>query len=158
MLMQPLKTLLAGVVLILVFITAGYAQTPVKTYEKEWKKVQAFAKKNLPKSAFDETKKIYALAKAEKQDAQVIKALIYMTGLQSENRENNEMLSIREIEAEIAGSKQPVTSVLKSILAELYWNYFQTHRYQLYDRTKTYNYQKFDITSWDAEDFLKKIS
>src|SRR5688572_25822159 len=158
MLMQPLKTLIAGVVLILVFITAGYAQTPVKTYEKEWKKVQAFAKKNLPKSAFDETKKIYALAKAEKQDAQIIKALIYMTGLQSENRENNEMLSIREIEAEIAGSKQPVTSVFKSILAELYWNYFQTHRYQLYDRTKTYNYQKFDITSWDAEDFLKKIS
>ena len=76
----------------------------------------------------------------------MIKALIYMTGLQSENRENNEMLSIREIESEIINSKQPVTSVLKSILAELYWNYFQQHRYQLYNRTKTYNYQKFDIT------------
>ena len=158
MLMQPLKTLVALVVLTLVFITTGYAQTPVKTYEKEWKKVQGFAKKNLPKSAFEEVKKIYARAKAEKQDAQMIKALIYMTGLQSENRENNEMLSIREIESEIIESKQPVTSVLKSILAELYWNYFQQHRYQLYDRTKTYNYQKYDITSWDAEDFHKKIS
>jgi predicted ATP-dependent protease len=81
-----------------------------------------------------------------------------MTGLQSENRENNEMLSIREIESEITTSKQPVTSILKNILAELYWNYFQLHRYQLYDRTKTYNYQKYDITSWDAEDLHKKIS
>jgi len=155
--MQPLKTLLSLVTLFLVFTTTGYSQTPVKTYEKEWKKVEAFAKKNLPKSAFTEVKKIYDLAKKENQDVQVIKALIYMTGLQSENRENNEMLSIREIESEIITSKQPVTSVLKNILAELYWNYFQLHRYQLYDRTKTYNYQKFDITSWNAEDFHKKI-
>src|SRR6187431_634964 len=158
MLMQPLKTLSSLVVFICVLVTSIYSQTPVKTYEKEWKKVEALAKKNLPKSAFTEVKKIYELAKKENQDAQVIKALIYMTGLQSENRENNEMLSIREIESEIVTSKQPVTSVLKSILAELYWNYFQQHRYQLYNRTKTYNYQKYDISSWDAEDFHKKIS
>ena len=157
MLMQPLKTLSSLVVFICILITNGYTQTPVKAYEKEWKKVEAFAKKNLPKSAFTEVKKIYDLAKKEKQDAQVIKALIYMTGLQSENRENNEMLSIREIESEIINSKQPVASVLKNILAELYWNYFQQHRYQLYNRTKTYNYQKYDIGSWDAEDLHKKI-
>ena len=157
MLMQPLKTLSSLVVFICILITSGYSQTTVKTYEKEWKKVEAFAKKNLPKSAFTEVKKIYDLAKKENQDAQVIKALIYMTGLQSENRENNEMLSIREIESEIINSKQPVTSVLKNILAELYWNYFQQHRYQLYNRTKTYNYQKYDIGSWDAEDLHKKI-
>ena len=98
MLMQPLKTLSSLVVFICILITPGYSQTPVKTYEKEWKKVEAFAKKNLPKSAFTEVKTICDLAKKENQDAQVIKALIYMTGLQSENRENNEMLSIREIE------------------------------------------------------------
>ena len=158
MLMQPLKTLLSLAIFLFVFIGSGKSQAPVKTYEKEWKKVQDFAKKNLPKSAFLEVKKIYDLAKKENQDAQSIKALIYMTGLQSENRENNELLSIREIESEIITSKQPVTSILKNILAELYWNYFQQHRYQLYNRTKTYNYQKYDITSWDAEDFHKKIS
>ena len=158
MFMQPLKSLSLVTVSLLIFIVSGYAQTPVKTYEAQWKKVEAFGKKNLPKSAFEEVKKIYALAKKENQDAQVIKALIYMTGLQSQNRENNEMLSIREIEAEIITSKQPVTAILKNILAEVYWNYFQEHRWQLYSRTKTYNYQKYDITSWDAEDFHKKIS
>ena len=44
------------------------------------------------KSAFAEVKKIYALAKKEKQDAQIIKALVYMAGLQRETREDNEML------------------------------------------------------------------
>jgi hypothetical protein len=158
MLMQPLKTLSFLAIFLFAFVMISHSQATVRTYETEWKKVQTFAKKNLPKSAFEEVKKIYALAKKDKQDAQMIKALVYMTGLQSENRENNEMISIREIEAEIIQSKQPVTSILKNILAELYWNYFQQHRYQLYNRTKTYNYQKFDITSWDAEDFHKKIS
>ena len=158
MFMQPLKTLLALTVFLFAFIAASYSQTPVKTYEKEWKKVQAYAKKNLPKSAFTEVKKIYDLAKKENQDAQIIKALIYMVGLQSENRENNEMISIREIESEIITSKQPAASVLKNLLAELYWNYFQQHRWEMYNRTKTYNYQKYDIASWDAEDFHRKIS
>ena len=158
MFMQPFKTLFTVAVFLFATITVGYSQTPVKTYDKEWKKVQAYAKKNLPKSAYTEVKKIYDLAKKEKQDAQIIKALIYMVGLQSSNREDNEMLSVREIESEIITSKQPATSVLKNILAELYWNYFQEHRWQLYNRTRTYNYQKYDITSWDPEDFHKKIS
>jgi hypothetical protein len=50
MLMQPLKTLSSLVIFICILITTGYSQTPVKNYEKEWKKVEAFAKKNLPKS------------------------------------------------------------------------------------------------------------
>ena len=39
---------------------------------------RAFTEKGLPKSALEEVKKIYTLAKAEKQDAQVIKALVYI--------------------------------------------------------------------------------
>jgi hypothetical protein len=81
-----------------------------------------------------------------------------MIGLQSENREDNDLLSIKEIEAEIPTSKEPATSVLKNILAELYLTYFQENRYKLYNRTKTYNYQKYDISSWDVEDFHRKIT
>src|SRR5215203_2407765 len=118
MLMQPLKTLSSLVIFICILITNGYSQAPAKTYQKEWKNIdELIHKKNLPKTALAEVKKIYTLAKKENQDAQIIKALIYMTGLQSDNRENNEMLSIREIESEIITSKQPVTSVLKNILA-----------------------------------------
>ena len=85
--MQPLKTLLFTTLVSLIFICNSFAQSPIKLYEKEWKKVdELVSKKNLPKSALTEVKKIYSLDKKEKQDAQVIKALIYMTGLQSENR------------------------------------------------------------------------
>ena len=57
MFMQPLKTLLSLTICTLVFFVNGFSQTPIRKYEKEWKQVQSYAKKNLPKSAFTEVKK-----------------------------------------------------------------------------------------------------
>ncbi len=136
----------------------AHSQNPIKNYTKEWKKVENFAKKGLPKSAYDEVKKIYTLAKSEKQDAQIIKALVYMVGLQSENRENNDLLSLAEVEKEAGVSKEPATSILKSLQAELYWNYFQRNRWRVYDRTSTAGFKKEDIATWGTEDFHKKIA
>jgi hypothetical protein len=159
MLMQPLKTLSSLVILICILITNGYSQTPVKTYEKEWKKVdELITKKKLPKTALTEVKKIYALAKKERQDAQIIKAVVYMVGLQREAREDNESLAIKEIENEIATAKEPVVSIFRSLLAGVYLNYFQQYRWQLYDRSETKQFRKDDIKTWTAADFHKKIS
>lgn len=140
------------------FTMSASSQNPIKNYDKEWKKVEGFVQKGLPKSALDEVKKIYALAKKEKQDAQVIKSLVYLANLQSENREDNEILSIGEVEKEIRTSKGSVYSILNSILAGMYWNYFQDNRWQLYDRTKTVAFKKEDIATWGIDDFHKKIS
>ncbi len=147
------------------FAMNARSQGPIKNYDKEWKKIANFVDKGLPKSALTEVKKLYALAKMEKQDAQVIKSLVYITGLQTENREDNEIFSISEVEKEIAVSlpagqagKEPVSSILKSLLADMYWNYFQQQRWKIYNRTKTDNFKKEDIATWDAEDFHKKIS
>ncbi len=158
------KTISLTLILFSFFAMGTSGQSPVKDYAKEWKKVEDFTKKQLPKSALEEVTKIYALAKKDKQDAQVIKALVYMTTLQAENREDNELFSIVEIEKEIATSlpagqagKEPVSSILKSLLAEMYYNYYQEHRWQLYNRTKTAQFNKTDIATWDAEDFHKKV-
>lgn len=128
-------------------------------YEVQWKKVDGLIeKKNLPKSALAEVKKIYALAKKEKNDAQIIKSLVYMMGLQEDTREENEIASIKELDKEIAVAGQPTLSVLKSLQAHLYWQYFQNNRWKLYDRTNTVNFSKNDIATWTIADFHKKIS
>lgn len=132
------------------------SQNPIKNYDASWKKVEGFVKKNLPASALAEVKNIYTQAKKEKQDAQVIKALVYMTGLQTENRENNESLSIAEIEKELPGSKGAANALLNSLLANQYWSYYQGHRWQFYQRTQTVEFKKEDIATWTAEDFHKK--
>lgn len=134
------------------------SQVPVKNYDKEWKKVEDLTQKGLPKSALVEVKKIYTLAKKEKQDAQVIKSLVYMTSLQQENREDNALFSIAETEKEIAVSRDPARSILNSLLGSMYWNYYQRNRWKIYDRTQTVNFIKSDIFTWGTEDFHRKIS
>src|ERR1051326_1508973 len=133
------------------------AQTPVNNYEKEWKQVDAFVKKELPKSALEQVKKIYQLAKKEKQDAQVIKALVYRVGLQNGIKENSEAKEIADIEKEIVTINEPAKSILNSLLAEMYRGYYQQHRWQLYERTNTQNFKKEDIATWTADDLHKKI-
>ncbi|MES1216270.1 MAG: MG2 domain-containing protein, partial [Bacteroidota bacterium] len=155
---QLQKNLSLAIILIGFFSLYTNGQNVLKNYNKEWKNVEAYSKKNLPQSALSEVKKIYELAKKEKQDAQIIKSLVYMAGLQQETRENNEALSMAEIEKEISTAKEPATSILNSILAEMYWNYYQQHRWQLYNRTQTINFRKDDIATWGTEDFHKKIS
>ena len=155
--MQSVKHLFLSITLFIFTIMEANSQLPIKNYEKEWKQVEALVKKGLPKSALTEAKKIYDLAKKEKQDAQVIKSLVHIISLQNEIRENNEVLSITEVEKEIVTSKDPASSILKSLLAEMYWNYFQQNRWKLYNRTKTENFDKKDIATWDAEDLHKKI-
>ena len=104
----------------------------IKNYEKEWKKVDELVqKKNLPKSALEEVRKKYALAKKDKQDAQVIKALVYITSLQQQTREENEKLSIQHIEKEITVNKEPADSILKIILSSTFLNYLHRNRWIL---------------------------
>ena len=52
----------------ILFMSKTSGQQPLKNYEKEWKIADDFSAKNLPKSALAQVKKIYALAKKEKQD------------------------------------------------------------------------------------------
>lgn len=142
---------------ILISSSICLAQAP-KNYEVQWKKVEEYVKKNLPASALTEVKKIYTLAKKEKQDAQVIKSLLYITDLQSQIREDNEVLSIGELEKEVTGASEPLKSLLYSIIAEKYWNYYQSNRWGIYDRTATVSFKKEDIATWTAQDFFKKVS
>ena len=154
--MKLLKTIVIFAALFSLFTMNADSQ-PVKTYDAAWKRVEDFVKKNLPKSASAEAKKIYELAKKEKQDAQVIKSLVYLSFLQTENREDNQVASIAEFEKEIALGKEPVRSVLNSLLAEMYWNYYQQNRWELYNRTKTTSFKKDDIATWGADDFHQKV-
>ncbi|SDG85678.1 MG2 domain-containing protein [Dyadobacter soli] len=134
-----------------------YGQSAVKNYSTEWKKVDELIGKGLSKDALEQVRKIYGLAKKERQDAQLIKAAMYMAQLQTENRENNAISSIRELEQEMAASAGPARSILTSLVASEYYSYYQTVRWQLYNRTATVTFDKADIATWGTEDFHEKI-
>ncbi|HEY1113646.1 MAG TPA: MG2 domain-containing protein, partial [Chitinophagaceae bacterium] len=155
--MKTLKCPLLLLVGIIVSTTITNAQT-TKMYTAEWKKTDSLVAKGLPQSALAEVKKIYQRAKKEGQEAQVIKALVYQAGLQQQTREESEVKAIRETEAELKGQKEPVSSILQSYLATLYWQYFQRNRWKLYERTNTAGYSKEDMATWTIDDFHARIT
>lgn len=145
-------------VLCSLFLITATAQQKMNTYEKAWKKIDSLIQiKGLPQSALTEVNKIYTQAKQEKNDAQMIKALIYRAQLRDIKEEEPQLATIKELETEAAKATEPARTILQSITAGMYWSYFQQHRWQLYNRTATVGFNKEDIATWGAEDFHKKI-
>ncbi|WAC10354.1 alpha-2-macroglobulin family protein [Dyadobacter pollutisoli] len=153
---KPFGYLLTLVTLLLTMHTNG--QNIIKNYDAQWKIVEGHQTKGLPKSALEEVEKIYQLAKKEKQDAQVIKAAVYMITLQAENQEDHDIAAIRALEKEVEASAEPAKSILTSLLASQYHQYYQNIRWQLYNRTATSAYSKEDVSTWGTEDFHQKIT
>ena len=95
--------------------------------------------------------------KKDKQEAQLIKAVLYMVDLQGKTWDENQITGIKELEKEVSLSNEPAKSILTSLLAKKYFYQYQTVRWQLYERTATVNFIKDDINTWTTEDFHKKI-
>jgi uncharacterized protein YfaS (alpha-2-macroglobulin family) len=149
-----------GVFLILLFFYCAstvYGQKATSDFKNRWKQIDSLVDKGLPKSALSAVDKIYTLSKSQKNDPQIIKALLYKIKLQQNIEEDADVKSIDRIESEIANAKEPARSIMESIAAQLYWNYFQQNRYKIYNRTKTSGFNKKDIATWTADDLHSKI-
>src|SRR5580765_5273088 len=136
----------------------SYAQQKFN-YGREWRRIDSLVgQRGLTQSALNAVNNIYSAAKKEKNDPQLIKALIYKMSLQGEKEENTDIKNIQQLEKEVSASTEPARSILTCILADAYLSYLQQHRYQIYDRTKTANFKKDDIATWGIEDLHKKIT
>ena len=92
---------------------------------KEWKSVDSLESKGLIKQALEKTNAIINKAKTEQNQVQQIKALAYKFKYQGQIVEKSDSLNIREMEAEIEDAAQPAQSILYSMLADMYYQYYQ---------------------------------
>lgn len=134
------------------------AQQKPATFTADWKKVDSLVAKGLSQSALTRVNLIYTRARQEKNEPQIIKALIYRLRLQEENKDDGDTKAITDLEKELPDAQQPARSILQSLLADLYWNYLQLHRRQLSDRTQTEGSQKDSIDTWTIDDLHNRIA
>ncbi len=131
------------------------AQNP---YKNMWQKVMEFEQKGLPKSALKEVEKIYQLAKKENNTGQLIKSILFKSKYALTLKENAQLQVINDIKTEIASAKTPEKNILESILANLYWQYFNRNRWRFYDRTHTTTkIDSTDFRTWDLQTIFKEI-
>ncbi len=135
-------------------ITSSSAQ-PFIIY---WKQADSLANLGQPKSALEIVEKIYSQAKTAGDDPQVIKAIIYRIRLNSEFQENFLKNSITSLQKEISVAPQPRMQVLQSILAEVYWKYYQNNQYRFRDRTQVKENVPDSLETWDLATISSAIT
>ena len=123
-------------------------------YNEQWTAVEKALNEGLPKTALELVEAIYARAKRENNRPQLIRAITYRVALHAVTNEEDEVLLVRDLEKEIAASAQPVRSILTSMLADVYWNYYQGNRWRINERTEVEDAPDEDFRTWDATVFF----
>ncbi|HVS96861.1 MAG TPA: MG2 domain-containing protein, partial [Puia sp.] len=146
------------VVLFCLAVVTGRGQKGAPEYAEKWKVVDSLITiKGLTQTALDRVNNIYAQAQREKNEPQLIKALVYRLRLEETRSEDGLLSSIKELEEQLSGKGEPETSILQNILAHLYLDYAQRNSNKLYDRTDTGPSDDKDIATWSMEQLNTKI-
>lgn len=126
-------------------------------YVNEWQKVADFEKRSLPKSASEAVDNILQQAIKDKNSPQVIKALIHQGKYDLVQDRQNDTLIFHNLKEMVAKSTDVVErSVLNSMLAELYLQYYQKDQWNIAQRTPLVGFVPDDMKEWTRNIFYDK--
>lgn len=135
-----------------------FSQNRPENYNEDWNAVKEADNKGLPTSALKIVDKIYLKAITEKNEAQLIKALVHQL-LYAEAREDNTLPNhILKLEKELLQAPPLCRLLIHSMLGEMYWHYYQNNRWRFANRTKTTQFDNKDIETWTLEAILAKAT
>jgi hypothetical protein len=157
-----MRSLYLSLFILLLLIQPLYSQPMPKPatnndYQKDWELVAKKVREGLPKSAQELVEGIYRRAKSEKNVAQQVKALMHLVQYTAALEEDGILKSLSRLEAEAQQATFPVSPVLYSLLADIYWKYYQRNRYRFLGRTSTTQVLEQDIRTWSLAQLLERI-
>ncbi|HTB31200.1 MAG TPA: hypothetical protein VK808_04190, partial [Bacteroidia bacterium] len=151
-----MKKILPSLILLFFVVTDLFSQQADPFYKEDWNRVTDYAKKNLMRSAFNKTDSIYHKAKKANNTPEVVKALINMMNYDYNVSDSANEKWIYRLQKEIKTAQFPEKQLLSSLLAEMYWSYYERNRYRFYNRTQTVNFNNGDISTWDVTKIINE--
>ncbi|MEP1487645.1 MAG: MG2 domain-containing protein [Algibacter sp.] len=147
-----------ALILLMIIFFSNFSQAQTPNYDKLWEKVERLEIDGLPKSALEVVETIEKQAKKDKNDAQLIKIMLFKSKFALVLEEDAQLKIINDFKSEIAKSEFPTKNILENILANLYWQYFNQNRWQFYNRTKTSEkVDNVDFRTWDLQTLFNEI-
>lgn len=131
---------------------SSFAQkvTP-KTWEQAFREVDSLTVNGKPNEAYTLVNKLADRARAEGNSVMLIKSVMHRILFQSKLEEDYLYTIVNSLKADISKAKQPAKSVLQSLLAETYWQFYQANRYRFTQRTNLSSDPGDDIRTWSLE-------
>ncbi|KJD31511.1 alpha-2-macroglobulin [Tamlana nanhaiensis] len=143
---------------LMIILFANVASAQHEHYTDLWEKVEQLEADGLPKSALKVVETIAKKAKKTSNTPQLIKTMLFKSKFALILEEDAQLKIINDFKTEIAESKFPTKNVLKSLLANLYWQYFKQNRWKFYNRTKTSEkVDTSDFRTWDLQTLFNEI-
>ncbi|RYY97502.1 MAG: alpha-2-macroglobulin, partial [Chitinophagaceae bacterium] len=155
---MQLRTLCLSAALLLLGAANADAQTS-DWYRRQWSKADSLASQaGKPRSALVVVNTIYKSARAQGNEAQLVRALVYRSELQEETRENSERSAIGELEAERKSLNGTALALVNSLLARSYREYLSGNQWQIRQRTSTGGFKESDLSTWTMTDLNERIT
>lgn len=134
-------------------------QTMAQTnYDALWKSVTKLENDGKTKDALAYVESIIEKARKDKNTSQAVKATLYKYRYSMILEENSELKIVEGLKEEISKSSGTDKAVLQSILAELYFQYFNDNSWKFSNRTETEEKQSDDFRTWDLKTLFKEIN
>ncbi len=151
-----MKSFLTTIIVFILNIITVNAQK--SDYADQWKKITKAEEKGLTKDASKIATDIFDDASKKSNQAQQIKAAMYMMKFRNMVEEENQQKNIFFIDTLIAKAKEPVKNILQSMQAQLFQTYKEQNRYKLYNRTKLAEQKSNDIDTWSIDKLNNTIA
>ena len=130
----------------------------VPDYDDLWAKVYRYEWKELPHSASQVVDSIYRLAKNDKNEVQLLKALIYQSKFLVYLEEDAELKVVGKLREEIQDSQGLSRSLLTCLLAQVYRQYYNNNRWEYYERVEASpSSYTSDFRLWDIHRIYREI-
>jgi len=126
-------------------------------YETISNRIDSLAGIGLPKSALKEVDELEKLARLNKNTPQQVKAVIYRMTFQSYLEEDAYPAIISRLKKDVREAKYPAKPVLQSLLAEMYWKYYDQNRYRFMQRSQLLK-PDTDFNKWDLRTIIAETS
>jgi uncharacterized protein YfaS (alpha-2-macroglobulin family) len=153
-------TILTAILFCLLLITPSLvsAKPYVKPYDYDqvWQEIHQLENNGLPQSMGKKIDSLYAAAVKENKTDQQLKALIYKLKVMQQREEFAGQKAIDKVVEELKTSTFPASAIIHSMLAQLYWDYYQQNRWRFSQRTETIDFKRDDIATWDLKTITKE--
>ena len=159
--MTPLRFVLAGLVVGLGLFSPAFVHAQKRMpatsepWARAWARVEAFESEGLPRSAAAVVDSIRQAARAQGDEPQFLRAVLYATRYRTMLEESGPDSVLLDLRSALASASVPGRAVLHSVLGELYFRYFQENSWRFQGRTTTAAPDTADVTTWDLRTILR---
>lgn len=153
--MKALSYLKKTFVIVVLMLLAQMAHA--QSYIKINYTIDSLLTLGLPKSALAEVDKLDAMARKDNNVPQQVHAAIYRMMFLSYIEENSLLAIINRLKTDIDKAGYPVKPILRSVLAGMYYNYYERNRWQIHNRTRLEK-PSADVTRWDLQTLIDEAS